>query len=141
MLKERIILGLLIVGFLNGCISQPEACRGIDITTFWDKPGSFISENVIKSDGRDYTVLVVTVTNSTKNKICLESLHLEPEKEGQKIAVEVIREGGYEIGPEGRITWQFKIYSDNEAPGKYHIYVYVNGEKGCKNPEEILVVE
>jgi hypothetical protein len=141
MRKERIILGLLMVGFLNGCISQPEACSGINMTAFWDKPGSIIDENVIKSDGSNYTVLVVIITNTTRNKICLESLYVEPEDEGQKITIDVIKDGGYEIGPEGEITWQFKIYSDNEAPGKYDIYTYVNGEKGCMNPEEIRIKE
>ncbi len=141
MLRQRIIFALFVIGFLNGCISQPEACRGISMTALWDKPESFINENVIKNDGSDYTVLVVTITNTTKNKICLESLYLKPEDEGQRITIEVIKDGGYEIGPEGKITWQFKVYSDDEAPGKYNIYIYVNGERNCKNPETIEIVE
>lgn len=143
MKKYMGIAGLLLLVVLLSCLRQKPAeppCNQVSLDASWDRPGSsFLNENKIKRDGKDYTVLKVTIKNITHDRIIMNSVSVL-QNPGTGISVEIIKPGTLELGPQGKTTWEFKIYSNNEAPGRYPLNIKIN-EVSCIEPVEIEIIE
>jgi len=144
-----IILLFLIIGvlyiYLPKNVNDEGLCTKLDIS--YSRGGLSLTTPTISSNGYDLiTIKAINKTEDETLQISLDIVASAPATKIQLMEVGIdkinqinLKTSNKLVGPKGTISWQIKVYANQEPPGEYKIKIYPNG-LDCNSKEIIIKI-